>query len=456
MDIKTEIEEKAINFIKKYKMIKQGENITVALSGGADSVCLLLLLNNIKEKFDFVISAVHVNHHIRGAESDRDAKFCEDLCEKYNIKEQTENVDCLGFAKENKIGTEEAGRILRYKIFSNFEKIATAHTASDNLETSLYNFMRGSGLRGISGIPPCRDNIIRPLLEITRSETENYVKLCNETFVTDSTNLEEIYSRNRIRHRLIPEMKRWNGNLEETSIKNIENFRSDLDFIEFTAKKVYNKIHVKKNKIYIEKDIHPAIFKRCLIYFLKENEISYDKNRIETIENIAHSGGSLQLGNECILEKNGEFLEMNPPTRRPENVFVKINEGENVLPGVGRLHVKIIQDEKFVKSLNVHKKSTNLFADCDKIKGNLILRNRRYGDSIIPAGRGHHVKIKKWLQSEIPKEYRENVLFICDDEGLIAVEGLGVSDRVKLDEKTKRIVEFEFEKNLKSKKQEGN
>lgn len=200
--------------IKENELLNKEETIIAGVSGGADSVCLLLLLKDILTSDKIV--AVHINHGIRGEEADRDEGFVKQLCEKHKIKLEIRQLDIPLFAKENKISEEEAGRMLRYKVFEeirkkeNASKIAVAHNANDVAETFLLNLSRGSGITGLTGIKIRNDNIIRPLIKTSRAEIEQIVEYYGESFVTDSTNNSLIYSRNRIRNKVIPS-RRYKG-----------------------------------------------------------------------------------------------------------------------------------------------------------------------------------------------------------------------------------------------------
>lgn len=193
-------------FITKYNMISPGDTVTVGVSGGADSVCLLLNLISYSNKVPFSIKVVHINHLIR-EEAGEDAAFVEKLCRKYELpfflyEEPVENI-----AKEEGISTEEAGRKVRYSRFSEISdggKIAVAHNSNDVAETVLFNIFRGTGLEGLASLEPVNGNIIRPLLGVTRQEIEEYLCKHNQTFVTDKTNLMDTYSRNRIRNSILP------------------------------------------------------------------------------------------------------------------------------------------------------------------------------------------------------------------------------------------------------------
>ena len=207
--------------INQYNMVDYGGTVIVALSGGADSVCLLHNLVLLKDKYNFKVMACHLNHHLRGEESNSDMEFCKELCRQNNIELFVKEVDVDKLSNELKISHEECGRNCRYEFF-NFlaekynAKIATAHNSDDNLETTIYNMTRGASLKGLSGIPKVRDYIIRPLINTSREKIEEYCKGYGLKYVTDSTNLTDEYTRNKIRHNVIPVLKEINPSVENT------------------------------------------------------------------------------------------------------------------------------------------------------------------------------------------------------------------------------------------------
>lgn len=452
--MKTDKEKIVLSFIKQYKMAEKGEKITAALSGGADSVCLLLMLNNLKEKLGIKLQAVHINHHLRGEESMRDENFCRELCQKYGIKLDVYDVDVEKREKEFSESCEEAARNLRYEIFSKYEKISTAHTASDNLETSIYNYMRGSGLSGIAGIPPVRDGkIIRPLLMLSRNDIEEYLFEKGESYVTDSTNLTDDYSRNRIRHNLVPLMKEWNGSIEKTSSYNLEVLRTDLDFINSESEKIFDECF-EDNKLKGLKKCHSAIRQRCILKYLKVNNFSYDFERIRQIEkNLLENGKTEVTTDTYIMCKNDIIYIEKKENFSVEEKQVKLQLGNNSIFEGYNMEVNLVKDENTVKMLMFNKNLTKNILDCDKIKGEPILRNRRYGDKIIPYNRNFHISVKKWLQSNVPEDKKKFIHFIEDDDGLIFVEGIGAEKRVKCDSGTKNILLVSVKKTEKKKMQ---
>lgn len=445
--MKSETEKKVLKFIEKRSLLTAGSTVCIGFSGGADSTALLLMMYCLKNQLDIEVTAVHINHCLRREESVRDELFCREMCRKYGIPIEVYKVDVKEEVKKTGKSTEEAARDLRYEIFRSFPLAATAHTASDNIETSVYNLMRGSGIAGIAGIPPKRDNIIRPILCLTREETENYVHECGESFVTDSTNLSDDYSRNRIRHQLIPLMHSWNASLEKTFINSSDVLRTELDFIESESEKAYlESIDESGRKLHNISEYHAAVRQRCISKLLKANNISYNFQRVREIDESISENKKINLTNDiyAVCRSGGVSIEKIVPF--DSNYIEKeLHIGENNIFSGKIITISCKNNENKVKSAIVNKKLTNYALDYDKIVGRLILRSRKSGDRIMPAGRDFHVSVKKWLQSSVDREKRPYIHFIEDECGLIFVEGLGPDRRVAPDENTKMILEIKIE-----------
>lgn len=220
-----------------YKMIEKGDAVVAALSGGADSVSLLHALKTLSERLGVTISACHINHHIRGEESDRDMHFCGELCDRLGVPLEIREADVPSMQQKHE-SLEECARRVRYEFFAEVsagKKLATAHNSNDCAETVLLNMMRGTGLKGLCGVPPVRGNIIRPLIYCTRAEVEEYCRANGLSWVTDSTNLDTDYTRNRIRRIILPEMLKVNGSLFSTMNRMEHSLRSDSDFLDEMA-----------------------------------------------------------------------------------------------------------------------------------------------------------------------------------------------------------------------------
>lgn len=419
--------ETIVDTIEKYNMLESGERVTAALSGGADSVCLLLILKKLEEKYKLKIDAVHINHCIRGKEADNDEHFCRRLCERLKVPITVKKANVPKIAAEKKQSLEEAARNVRYDFFAEHMKngkLATAHTASDNAETVILNLVRGSGLKGICGIPPVRGNIIRPLIDITRQDVENYLEEEKQDFVTDSTNLSDDYTRNRIRHKIIPEILRINGGFFKTFCAELKIFSEENFFIEKSAKNAYN-ICIDNGALYGLEKYDAVIRKRCISYFLKENKLPISSEKINSIESILEKGGKINLsdGVYAVCRKNVLTILRIPKDKGIHRV--KLHEGENSIFDCRTVSAEIKND-------------CGGIIDTDKVCGDIILRSRNYGDKIRLSGRGFTSSVKKLLNEKIRADLRPYIHFLADDKGIIYIEGIGISDRVKPDGDTKK------------------
>ena len=247
---------KVLNTIKKYNLIQENDKIVIGVSGGPDSMCLLHILNGLKEKLNFEIVVAHINHMIR-KEAEEETQYVKNFCDKLGIKCYIKRIDVIDKSNKEKIGTEEAGRKARYDFFEevlnivNANKIATAHNENDNAETVLMNIFRGAGTSGLKGIEPIRDNkYIRPIIECERSEIEEYCRVNKLQPKIDKTNLENVYTRNKIRNVLIPEIKKeFNPNIIESLNKLSILSRQENNFIQEYAK------NIMENELIVEKDL---------------------------------------------------------------------------------------------------------------------------------------------------------------------------------------------------------
>lgn len=417
--------DRIIRTIDAYSMLTGGERVTVALSGGADSVCLLYVLKEIAEKYSIKIDAIHINHCIRGEEADRDEEFCRKLCEKLDVPFVAKRIDVPAYAAEKKLSVEEAARKVRYSAFAEHSRnglIATAHTASDNAETVLFNFARGTGLKGMCGIPPVRENIIRPLIDVTRQDIEEYLEKKCQEYVIDSTNLTTDYTRNRIRHNVMPEILKINNGFYKTFCNELKVFSEENSFIEKHVDMAYNEC---ENSGALENlnTYDTVIRKRCIARFLKENNLPVSAEKINSIDGILDCGGKINIAEKTFVVCRSNILSI---VRVPdENVSYskEIIEGENRIFEGKIVHASIKQDKGGI-------------IDIDKVCGKIILRNRNYGDKIRLSGRNFTSSVKKILNEKIRADLRPYVHFLADDEGVIYIEGIGVAERVKTDENT--------------------
>lgn len=305
------MENKAIETIRRYRMIERGDRVVVGVSGGADSMALLHFLHTRCEDLEIMVAACHVNHHLRGEESGRDEQFVRNFCFDHQIPLTVYDLDLPAVQKKHE-STEECARRERYRCFGEQEgKIATAHTASDNTETVLLNILRGTGTKGLCGIPPVRGEIIRPLLRCTREDTEDYCKKNRIGYVTDSTNLSESYTRNRIRKNILPALKEFNPSLIEGFSRMTESVYADNAFLEKTAFAARERCETGDGlSCSLLNELEPAILSRVVSMLLAENGIEPSHLRItECIRIILAGKGKINLCRDRFaLVRKGNFL----------------------------------------------------------------------------------------------------------------------------------------------------
>ena len=430
---------KVVKTIEKYNMLQKSERVLVGLSGGADSVSLLLCL----KRLGYNVTASHINHQLRGDESVRDEQFCIELCSKLGVEIFVHRIDVDKYCHQKGLSIEEGARKLRYSIFDKIEcdKIATAHTLSDCLETSLFNFARGTGLKGLCSIPPVRNNIVRPLIECTRQEIENFLKNENTGFVTDSTNLQNDYSRNKLRHLVIPVLEDINPSLLSTYYKTLENLKSDEQYLDLqTDKLLCDALSDTGYKAEMLNNAHDSVKNRAIAKILSQNGLRYSYDRIIEISNILKNEGKINLQrNVYAVCKDGRFyIENTPETKTIQLISIQIDFNKQYDFGGKKINFEIIGICD--SNENVHKKFANICCDYDKIIGKTFLRNRRNGDKITLCNRSFESSVKKLFNSTVPLSMRDKTAILEDDNGIFFIEGFGCADRVKIDQNTKHIL----------------
>ena len=430
----------------EYGMIDRGDTVIVALSGGADSVCLLHNLNSIKDELSLKLMACHVNHHLRGEESDRDMKFCCELCRQNDIEIFVKEYDIDALSKEMRLSHEECGRKLRYEYFNSLVekyncKIATAHNADDNLETVVYNMTRGASLRGLSGIPRVRGSIIRPLINSTRAEIENYCKAYGLVYVTDSTNLTDEYTRNKIRHNVVPVLREINPSVEKTVL----NMNSTLtEIAEYLEKSGQLLLKIAKtgegyltNKL---KDANPVILKEAVAILFKENGFSsYSRKHIEETISIIYYGGKLNLKkNLSAVNKQGLFRI----TETDETEFYsrEVEQNKSVV-----YKNRVISFENVKIRGKFEKYTSTNYINSDIMTPTLLLRNRLSGDYINLSRRGVTKSLKKLMnEMKIPEEKRDSLLVLADGNCVHWIEGIALSEEAVVSDKAKECIKIQI------------
>lgn len=406
--------EKVLDAVNRFSLISSGDTVTVALSGGADSVALLHALWSLKDKLSITVRAAHLNHGIRGGEADRDEAFAKWLCLKLDIPIVTETVDIPALAKERGQSVELCAREVRYDFLRRNSEglVATAHTASDNIETVLLNLTRGSGIKGLCGIPPKRDNFIRPLIFCSRYDIEKYCIDNSLSYVTDSTNLTDDYTRNKIRHKVVTALKEINPSLEDALVRATDILREDNEALEILAQETLFKCESENGLVAdVLKTVPVAIAKRTIIKYVNSlyEELSLDSFHINALYDVALNGGKTSL---------------------PNNLFGICENG--ILTVVGDETAETVQfTVTLTKKPNVNNLFSNDTLDCDKIVGSPVVRTRREGDKIRLKNRGCTKLLNKiFCEEKIPQNLRDNLPVIADDKGVIWVYGIGLAQRV--------------------------
>lgn len=408
--------------VNAYNMLSEGETVVVGVSGGADSMLLLDYLLNLSNcKLNLIVA--HVEHGIRGEKSKADCEFVKDFCISNNLRFEMLSINAPEEAKEQGMGVEEYSRNRRYEFFNSFnpDKIAVAHNLSDSVETALFRIARGTSIKGLAGIPPVRDNIIRPLINCTSDEIRSTCKELGINYIVDETNADNEYSRNYIRNVIVPDFKKLNPSFEEAVYRLIQSSAEDDSFIENCA----DGCEMSGEGVSISKlrTLDVAVQKRIISKLAAKYGVSLDTLHLEKSLELLDASKKLQLKGDIYIASSGDLLRVynqNEPQKQAS------------------LTLSVIDFTDFDRS-----KHKNMFADYDKVVGNLRLKEREAGDSISPADRGCTKSLKKLFNElKIPAENRNKLHIIADDLGIIAVAGLAVDERVKTDSNTKKVILF--------------
>ena len=438
--------------------------ILVGFSGGADSRTLLDLLCRYSKASGAKIYAAHVNHCIRGEEALRDEEFCKRSSDALGVELFVLRADVPALAKESGESIELCARRVRYEFFAKLMKehsvplLATAHNANDNLETLLFNLSRGSGLCGLCGIPEKRECdgglLIRPILKMSREGVLDYCKENGIEYVTDSTNTDTDYTRNKIRAQVIPVLKEITQKPEKKAADTSVLLRRDNEFISDSADRFY-KEHIKDDgtlPLSAINSAHGAIASRAIIR-LYDERADKDAESLELVHidgiiklcmrAVPHSSLSLPSKMTAVIE-NSSLKIMKKSERKATDAIpfdILAKKGNNF---ISQINAEIIIGNT-QRQINIYKKSIQMTIDSAKIKGTLRLRSRHEGDKIFMGGM--HKSLKKLMcDKKIPLEERFRLPVVCDGDEIVAVPFVGVSDTysVKKNKETQNILSIQF------------
>ena len=461
------LEERVKDYIKKNKMISDGDKVIAGVSGGADSTCLLVVLDKLSKEMNFDLIVVHVNHGIREDASD-DALYVKKLCSERGLAYILHEVNITRLAEKMGMTEEEAGRYERYRIFEEVaaknkaSRIAIAHNQNDLAETMLYNMFRGSGLHGVIGIRPVRGRIIRPLLEISRTEIEAYLQENGISFCTDSTNLEDDHARNRIRHHILPYAT---GEINNKAVEHLAHTAQSLDkadeYIRQKAREAMDEavsFDESSDKCLIklkEFDKNPEIIKENIILLCLEKLTFYRKditathvyNIIKLTENTDGSKGidlpyelkavreydKLYLFKKMTYEEETDNLELfsKQSEMLAEEIHIK-GLGLIKTNKTGEFDLQNIPDDTYTKIF-----------DYDKIQASLVFRHRQKGDYIM-TGNGSQTLNKYMINEKIPSSMRDKVFILADGNHVVWVVGYRISSGYKIDSNTKTVLQIKI------------
>ncbi|SHJ31592.1 tRNA(Ile)-lysidine synthase [Dethiosulfatibacter aminovorans DSM 17477] len=447
----------------KYNLIKncgirENDNILLGLSGGPDSVFLFHMLRLLKDELGYNLYCAHVNHLYRGEDAYSDEKFAKDLCEKHGFKCYLLRKHASEYAEELNMTEEEAGRKMRYDFFNCILNelgggyISTAHNYNDQVETLLQRIIRGTGIDGLSGMEFRARNIVRPILDVKRKELEDYLHGNDYEYCIDKTNLEAIYGRNRIRLDFIPYVEQnYNPKFQDSIFRLSQTVKNDREIIEESVKKAYEEVLESENKaVRLDLERFNLLVKglktrvlRHAIENLKGNLVNVEFSHLEQVLSICerkNTGKTVTLpGNISI---GIEYSQIVVKTKEEVKDYVyNVSKGKTVIIREAEAELKtyITDDGNFDKSPN------RIFVDCDKIKGGLVVRNRRPGDRFVPLGMKGQKKLKDFFIDErIPRDKRNKVPVLADEENIIWIAGYRMSDLYKIDKNTEKVLVIEI------------
>ena len=496
--MKEKTEQKVFSYIEEHGMIVPDDRIVAGVSGGADSLCLLFLLLEYAKRIPFTLAVVHVDHGIR-PDAGEDARYVEELCAAEGVPFFLKKADVHRLAREEKCSEEDAGRRIRYKAFRETAegmggaKIAVAHNSNDNAETMLFHLFRGSGLKGLCGIAPVRDDVIRPILCLERGEAEAYLRERGIAWRTDSTNGEDDYSRNRIRHHILPyaEEEIFSGAVAHMR-RTAEVLKETEDYLEIQTQEAFVRCLVRNPEAAVPpgqqeqgyslgnepgagdmwdkedsrggaldveafRRLHPALQKRVLHILIKKlSPTGKDIHQVHVQDVLSlfrqEGNRSIALPFGITARRQYDMVVLERGCRVPvwqgESIQVRLPEVDTGvfsvydLGNMGKLEFTAFFNENFME---VPKNRYTKWFDYDKIEEPLVLRSRCTGDYLtIADGRGHavHKSLKDYMVTEkLPRHIRDEVPLLALGSHVLWLIGWRISEYFKVDGKTKRILQ---------------
>jgi tRNA(Ile)-lysidine synthase len=462
---------KVTKTIECFGMLNPGDRVVVAVSGGPDSVCLLSVLQALAKSLHLTLHIAHLDHMFRGKESADEALFVADLAKKSGIPSTIKKTDVPAFCRERGLSSQEGARRERYGFLQRVARetgaarIATGHTADDQAETFLMRLIRGAGVAGLSAIPPVRENIIRPLIEITRNEVQEYVKENSLAFVTDPSNTRPVYTRNRIRLDVLPVLKRFNPRIIETLSSEAAFLRDENEAMEACVATFSPGVIIREEAGVIlnrEKfNVLPQAFKRRLLRkavdlaVMEPTGLSSPETRalssVQTDEAlafmaVARTGRALRLPFNLTIERTYEKFIVSLQAVVQEFSRVLGLSGTTTIPEIGvEVNTSVLEMRNEEREPGGEREENYLWQaefDYDKIRSPLLLRSRLRGDCFCPAGMGGRSKKLQdyFVDEKVPRHKRDAVPLLISGDDLLWVVGFRTDNRYLPGEQTKRIL----------------
>ena len=456
------LSEKVGTFIRENRLFEKGDAVTVAFSGGPDSMALLVILNELKDDFGIALSATHINHGLRGKESEDDEAFAIETARKLSLALHVKRINVGKFRKEWGGSIQSASRELRYKVFSHLvqtgviNKVVTGHTADDSVETVLMNILRGTGIHGLSGIQAVRDGyILRPFINIWKSEILEFLEDKQIAFRVDSSNFSMKYTRNSIREDLLPLLQTYNPEIKR-SIKRSSSVMSDLrNFLMKAGREGFEKTCLESlpgKSIILDceklRDMDRAVQMEIIRYSVElatggGAEISFD--HFEEVLKLAlgnDSGETHIHGIKGIKSSNRLYLKNSQVASVPGYSYDFISKGDIQINETGSIvHVEPVPASDLVFDHSCKR----IFIDADALPKDAVIRNRREGDSFRPMGFDGIQKLKKFfINNKIPRWEREKLPLLVSGKRVLWIPGYRLSEDLRIREGTRNILCIDY------------
>ncbi len=443
------IEEKVIWFVDENQLIQAGDKLLIGLSGGPDSVFAIHFFSKFKQRFKVNLSAVHINHKIRGVDADKDEQFSRKLCDSLGIEFVSQEVDIPALKTKSKKSVEEIAREERYKIFLKTaeefgaDKIITAHNQNDNTETVLLNLIKGTGVKGLSGIPVKRGKIIRPLLCVSKEEILEYLWQNKIRYRIDKSNLESDYQRNFLRHKVIPKLAEINPSLDQgvfRTSRNLSLVSKELETVtQNLAKKFWSKyrgnVVLKTNLLWdFDSGIISEIIKTGLQKYYDSKTTSADIDKIRKLIK-SQVGKEVQLRNKFKAVRERNKILLLQPAEETFSISRSIKVGESL-----RLGNESIKVERASNKSKFQNRKDVEYVSIDDRNPVFRVRNWKIGDRFKPLGMKNYKKVSDFLTDiKVPASERKNQLILEYRNKIVWILGLRIDDRFKLTSKSKQV-----------------